>query len=73
MSYAILVPLQKVNSMATNKQIATMVKAAAPAPTYAFVTGASPKVKLPSFQFGSFDPNSLQFGSFKELPELVIT
>ena len=38
------------------------------APTYVFITGANPDVKLPSFQFGGFDPSTLQFGSIKALP-----
>ena len=38
---------------------------AAQVPACIFITGANPKVKLPNFQFGGFDPNSLQFGTIE--------
>ena len=60
------IPLQQTYSMAANKNLQTST--ATQAPTYVFITGANPDVKLPSFQFGGFDPMSLQFGGIKALP-----
>ena len=60
------VPLQQTYSMASNKNLQTST--ATQAPTYVFITGPNPDVKLPNFQFGGFDPMSLQFGGIKALP-----
>ena len=51
------VPLQQFHSMASNENL--QIGTAAQAPTYVFITGANPDVKLPSFQLGGINPISL--------------
>jgi hypothetical protein len=51
--------------MANNNKTA---QTSSQAPTYVFITGANPDVKLLSFQFGGFDPMTLQFGGIRALP-----